>query len=175
MCNEIHRFTRWHKSRCECLAHIVCAAIDSRSVRLDDLASKIPGNAKFVSKTRRLQYFFHDFELDTWSSGILREQDKNVVCINPVIYAEVSIRFARIEELEKALPDLFERLPVPYEAAFLAGKCFLDYRKRGGKRESTLQDFFIGAHASVSRMTLITRDASRYRTYFPKLHVIAPA
>jgi len=111
-----------------------------------------------------------------WSSGILAEQaEENIICINPVIYAEVSIRFARIEELDKALPpDLFERLPVPYEVAFLAGKCFLDYRKRGGKRESTLPDFFIGAHASVSKMTLITRDASRYRTYFPKLHVLAP-
>ena len=111
-----------------------------------------------------------------WSSGILaRQADANVICINPVIYAEVSIRFARIEELEKALPaDLLERQPMPYEAAFLAGKCFLDYRRRGGKRESTLPDFFIGAHASVSRMALITRDASRYRTYFPKLHVIAP-
>ena len=111
-----------------------------------------------------------------WSSEVLREHaDKNLICINPVIYAEVSIRFARIEEVEKALPaDLFERIPVPYEAAFLAGKCFLNYRKRGGKRESTLPDFFIGAHASVSRMTLITRDTGRYRTYFPKLHVIAP-
>jgi hypothetical protein len=65
MCTELHRFTHWHKSRCECLANIVCAAIDSRSVRLDDLASKIPGNSKFASKTRRLQYFFHDFDLDT--------------------------------------------------------------------------------------------------------------
>jgi predicted nucleic acid-binding protein len=123
-----------------------------------------------------LDVMTEDDEWFEWSSGILAKQaDENVVCINPVIYAEVSIRFARIEELEKAVPaNLFERLPVPYEAAFLAGKCFLDYRKRGGKRESTLPDFFIGAHASVSRMTLITRDASRYRTYFPKLHVIAP-
>jgi hypothetical protein len=64
MCDELHRSTGWHRSRCECLAHITCAAIDSRSVRLDDLASKIPGKAKFASKTRRLQYFFNDFGLD---------------------------------------------------------------------------------------------------------------
>jgi len=98
-----------------------------------------------------------------------------VLCINPIIYAEVSIRFARIEELNDVLPEeLFERLPVPYEAAFLAGKCFAEYRKRGGAKSSTLPDFFIGAHAAIERMTLITRDASRYRTYFPRLHVVSP-
>ena len=92
-----------------------------------------------------------------------------------MVYAEVSIRFARIEELEAALPgDLIERLPIPYEAAFLAGKCFLDYRRRGGKRLSPLPDFFIGAHAAVEGIPLITRDTGRYRTYFPKLRLIAP-
>ncbi len=111
-----------------------------------------------------------------WSSNVLREHaDKDDLCINPVIYAEVSIRFARIEELNEVLPeDIFERLPLPYEAAFLAGKCFVEYRKRGGTKNSTLPDFFIGAHAAVERMTLVTRDASRYRTYFPRLHVISP-
>ncbi len=111
-----------------------------------------------------------------WSGGALeRCAEENILCINPVIYAEVSIRFERIEELEAALPpDLVERLPVPYEAAFLAGKCFLDYRRRGGKRSAPLPDFFIGAHAAVERMPLLTRDAGRYRTYFPKLRLIAP-
>ena len=112
-----------------------------------------------------------------WSSGALaRCAEEGVLCINPVIYAEVSVRFERVEELEAALPaDLVERLPVPYEAAFLAGKCFLDYRRHGGARRSTLPDFFIGAHAAVGGMTLLTRDAGRYRTYFPRLALICPA
>ncbi len=111
-----------------------------------------------------------------WSSAALENHaDQSVLAINPVIYAEVSIRFERIEDLEAALqPALVERLPIPWEAAFLAGKCFLRYRERGGRRHSTLPGFFIGAHAAVEGMPLITRDASRYRTYFPTVHVIAP-
>jgi predicted nucleic acid-binding protein len=111
-----------------------------------------------------------------WSSNTLqRHADEDILCINPVIYAEVSIRFESIEELEAALPvALIERLPIPYEAAFLAGKCFMNYRRRGGTRLSTLPDFFIGAHASVEGMPLVTRDAARYHTYFPKLRLIAP-
>lgn len=103
------------------------------------------------------------------------QADRGVVAINPIIYAEVSVGFAHIEELEAALPVLsFHRLALPWEAAFLAGKCFVSYRKRGGSRLSPLPDFYIGAHASVSGMTLLTRDAARYRTYFPKLKLIAP-
>ena len=111
-----------------------------------------------------------------WSSGVLeRHAEEDILCINPVVYAEVSIRFERVEELEAALPrELVQRLPIPYEAAFLAGKCFLEYRRRGGERLSTLPDFFIGAHAAVEGMPLITRDAGRYRTYFPGLRLIAP-
>lgn len=111
-----------------------------------------------------------------WSRDALeRCAEENIVCINPVIYAEVSIGFERIEAVEAALPaDLIERLPIPYEAAFLAGKCFLDYRRRGGKRSAPLPDFFIGAHAAVGGMTLLTRDARRYRTYFPSLPLISP-
>lgn len=111
-----------------------------------------------------------------WSSGALeRCAEESVLCINPMIYAEVSIRFERIEALETALPtDILRRLPIPYEAAFLAGKCFMDYRRRGGKRSAPLPDFFIGAHAAVEQMSLLTRDVSRYRSYFPKLRLIAP-
>jgi hypothetical protein len=95
--------------------------------------------------------------------------------INPVIYAETSVRFTKIEELDAALPtDLFEREPIPYEAAFLAGKAYLAYRRRGGARRSPLPDFFIGAHAAVSGYRLLTRDPARYRAYFPKLSLIAP-
>jgi len=111
-----------------------------------------------------------------WSSATLaRYADSRVLAINPVIYAEVSIRFDRIEDLDAVLPEgMFRRLPIPEAAAFLAGKCFVRYRKSGGTRQSTLPDFFIGAHAAVEGMTLLTRDAARFRTYFPKLHVIAP-
>ena len=111
-----------------------------------------------------------------WSSGILeRHGEQDILCINPVIYAEVSIRFEKIEELEAALPgELIERVPIPYEAAFLAGKCFVDYRRRGGRRSAPLPDFFIGAHAAVEGMPLITRDTKRYRTYFPRLRLIPP-
>jgi len=111
-----------------------------------------------------------------WSSSTLeRCADESILAINPVIYAEVSIGFARIEELEEALPtSLVERVPIPWEAAFLAGKCLVRYRRRGGRRRSPLPDFFIGAHAAVEGMPLITRDPARYRTYFPTVRVIAP-
>jgi len=111
-----------------------------------------------------------------WSSRSLQEcaQD-HILVINPIIYAEVSIGFDRIEDLDAALPErTVERRPIPLEAAFLAGKCFLKYRERGGLRQSTLPDFFIGAHAAVEKMTLLTRDASRYRTYFPRLRLLSP-
>ncbi len=112
----------------------------------------------------------------SWSAGAMaRCADEAALAINPIIYAEVSIRFARIEELEEALaPHIFGRLALPWEAAFLAGKCFVEYRRRGGRKESPLPDFYIGAHAAVSGLSLLSRDVTRYRTYFPKLHLIAP-
>ena len=111
-----------------------------------------------------------------WSSTILENlADSTRLIINPIIFAEVSIRYSTIEELERALPPaLIEREPVPFEAAFLAGKCFLKYRRWGGARSSTLPDFFIGAHAAIAGYRLVTRDAARYRTYFPKLVILAP-
>jgi predicted nucleic acid-binding protein len=111
-----------------------------------------------------------------WSADALADQaERDVLAINPIIYAEVSIGFDRIEELDAALPAAtFHRLPLPWEAAFLAGKCYLTYRKRGGTRTAPLPDFYIGAHASVAGMAVLTRDAARYRTYFPKLRLINP-
>ncbi|MGH7118765.1 MAG: type II toxin-antitoxin system VapC family toxin [Acetobacteraceae bacterium] len=111
-----------------------------------------------------------------WSAhAIARAADRNRLVINPVIYAEISIRYSRIEELEAALPrTIVDRESVPYEAAFLAGKAFLAYRRRGGTRSVPLPDFFIGAHAAVAGYSLMTRDPGRYRTYFPKLSLIAP-
>lgn len=117
-----------------------------------------------------------DPEWSDWSTEALeRAADTAVLVINPLVYAEVSIGFERIEELEQALPAaLFRRDALPYEAAFLAGKAFLDYRRRGGKRSSPLPDFYIGAHAAIAGFRLLTRDATRYRTYFPTLRLIAP-
>jgi predicted nucleic acid-binding protein len=111
-----------------------------------------------------------------WSAAeVERAADRCRLVVNPVIYAEVSIRYSRIEELDAALPKtMFDREAIPYEAAFLAGKSFLAYRRRGGTRQSPLPDFFIGAHAAVAGYRLMTRDAARYRTYFPKLSLIAP-
>jgi predicted nucleic acid-binding protein len=111
-----------------------------------------------------------------WSSDALAKvAETHMLVINPIIYAEVSIGFHRIEDVEADLAStFFRRDPLPWEAAFLAGKCFLAYRKRGGRRSSTLPDFFIGAHAAIARIPLLTRDGSRYRTYFPKLKIVAP-
>lgn len=111
-----------------------------------------------------------------WSSAALeRTADEARLVINPLIYAEVSVGFGSIEDLEAALPfALYERENLPYEAAFLAGKCFLQYRRGGGTKRSLLPDFYIGAHATVAGHRLLTRDATRYRTYFPRLQLIAP-
>jgi predicted nucleic acid-binding protein len=95
--------------------------------------------------------------------------------VNPIVYAEVSIRYSRIEELDAALPkNMFDQEALPYEAAFLAGKIFLQYREHGGTTQSPLPDFFIGAHAAVAGYQLLTRDTARYRTNFPTLSLIAP-
>ena len=111
-----------------------------------------------------------------WSSSVLAHcSEEGKLWINPIIYAEVSVHFERMEELDALFSShSIERLPLPWDAGFLAGKCFLKYRQRGGVRESTLPDFFIGAHAAVAGMSVLTRDQRRYRTYFPKLNVIAP-
>ena len=110
-----------------------------------------------------------------WSVEKLERALALGLAINPVIYAELAAGFLKEEELEVALqlPDL-QRLPLPYEAAFRAGHAFVEYRRQGGNRRSPLPDFFIGAHAEVAGLTLLTRDASRYRTYFPSLELIAP-
>ena len=111
-----------------------------------------------------------------WSAGQLEKlAESHTLVINPIIYSEVSIGFDRIEDLDRALPpDFFRRDPLPWEAGFLAGKCFIKYRRLGGKRRSPLPDFYIGAHAAIGDVALLTRDANRYKTYFPKLVVISP-
>ena len=111
-----------------------------------------------------------------WSASAIEEfAETSVLMINPIIYAEVSVRFERIEELEEALPtDMFKREPLPWEAGFLAGKSFLKYRRSGGVRRSPLPDFYIGAHAAIRGASLLTRDPSRYRAHFPTLQLLSP-
>jgi predicted nucleic acid-binding protein len=111
-----------------------------------------------------------------WSAATIeRVGSTSRLIINPIVYGEVSVRFSSVEALDEALPAVaFSRERLPFSAAFLAGKAFLAYRRRGGTRQSLLPDFLIGAHASVSGYRLLTRDASRYRTYFPHLLMITP-
>jgi predicted nucleic acid-binding protein len=111
-----------------------------------------------------------------WSAAMLaRAGDAGDVAINPIIYAEVSARYERIEDVDAQLsPEYFLRLALPWEAAFVAGKVYLAYRKRGGTKQAPLPDFLIGAHAAVSGLTLLTRDPRRYRTYFPRLRLVSP-
>ena len=97
------------------------------------------------------------------------------LAINPVIYAELSVSFSTIEALDAVVVTLALRLQeIPLAALFLAGKAYLQYRQRGGSKAQVLPDFFIGAHAAVAGWPLLTRDASRFRTYFPGLAVLAP-
>jgi predicted nucleic acid-binding protein len=112
-----------------------------------------------------------------WSSAVLADAaDRDDIGINQIIYAEVAAGFRSVTELDTHLGvDLFRRLNLPYEAGFVAGRAFVEYRRRGGVRTSPLPDFYIGAHATVDGLTLLTRDAKRYVGYFPRLRLIAPA
>ena len=118
----------------------------------------------------------NDPEWAAWSQSQLDAASlKFSLVINPVIYAELSIAYRRIEELEAMIKSSELRLEsIPREALFLAGRVFLKYRQRRGSKSGVLPDFFIGAHAAVAGIPLLTRDVSRYRTYFPSLELIAP-
>ena len=114
-----------------------------------------------------------------WADWSIRQLDaaamKGPLAINDVVYAELSVRFATIEALEETLSDAGIRLiSMPREALFLAGKAFAQYRAAGGARTGVLPDLFIGAHAAVGELALLTRDAQRYRTYFPTIDLITP-
>ncbi|MFA6958416.1 MAG: type II toxin-antitoxin system VapC family toxin [Thermoanaerobaculia bacterium] len=117
-----------------------------------------------------------DREWAEWSAEALAHAaDESTLAINSLIFAEISAGFATIEELEELVPAAaFRRLDLPYEAAFLAAKAFVAYRRRGGQRSAPLADFYIGAHAAVAGLRLLTRDARRYRTYFPGVRLISP-
>ncbi len=111
-----------------------------------------------------------------WSISQLRSQAKvHQLVINPVIYAEISLAFERIETLDKVLEDMqLPLMELPKPALFLAAKAFLAYRRRGGLKRNVLSDFYIGAHAAVMDWPVLTRDRSKYETYFPVVKLIAP-
>lgn len=121
-----------------------------------------------------LDVITEDEQWMSWSADALSAAAaQGDLAINPIVYAEVSLGYDTIEALDEALQEL-TRLALPYEAGFLAARCYLRYRKSGGTRRSPLPDFYIGAHAAIEGHDLLTRDSSRYRSYFPRLRIISP-
>ena len=111
-----------------------------------------------------------------WSEGQFRVAVAlGAILINPIIYAELAPAFATQADLDRWLdPAVFQRLPLPYSAGWLAAQAFIKYRAREERRVHLLPDFYIGAHSEVGGLTLVTRDAARYRTYFPSVTIISP-
>jgi predicted nucleic acid-binding protein len=138
------------------------------------MSDRLPAGT-LVDSNVLLDVFTEDPLWGEWSESRLADAlDRGPTLINPIIYAEVSIRFELIEELEQALPREIAREALPWEAGFLAGKCFMEYRRRGGTKRSPLPDFYIGAHAAVTGRALLTRDPARYRSLLPGLALISP-
>ena len=133
-------------------------------------------NGVLVDSCILLDLFTDDLTWGDWSGKILEKYSQtNTLYINSIVYTEISIGFKNIEEIDAVLEQMgIKVLEIPREALFLAGKTFLKYRRNKGSKHSTLPDFFIGAHASISSFDIITRDVSKYRTYFPKLNLITP-
>lgn len=118
----------------------------------------------------------NDLKWADWSEAQLAPlAEASLAVINPLIYAEVAVSFNSLEDLEGALQSLnLNREALPWPAAYLASQAFQLYRRRGGARRSPMPDFYIGAHASLAGYALLTRDARRYREYFPKLKIVSP-
>lgn len=133
-------------------------------------------NSTLIDSNVLIDLFDDDSEWQGWSEAMIAKcRNRGPIVINPLILAEVSLGFQSFEDVQAHLPEtLVQREALPWDAAFLAARAFLIYRHRGGKRRSPLPDFYIGAHAAVAGHTLLTRDARRYRYYFPKLRIIAP-
>jgi len=133
-------------------------------------------NGVLVDSCILLDLFTGDPTWADWSETVLSKYSQsNTLLINSIIYTEVSIGFNRVEEVEQAIEQVGVKvLEIPREALFLAGKVFLDYRRKKGTESSTLPDFFIGAHAAVSSFDVITRDSASYKTYFPSITVSCP-
>lgn len=132
--------------------------------------------ATLVDSCVLLDVITGDKQWADWSAEqIAAALDAGRVVINPLIYAEVSVGYRTVEELEALLPASdYEREPLPYPAGFAAGKAFVRYRRAGGDKRSPMPDFYIGAHAALAGYRLLTRDVRRYRTYFPAIDIIAP-
>ncbi len=123
-----------------------------------------------------LDVFLNDLKWADWSESRLEEySDQSSLYINTIIYSEISIGFKLIEDLESAINKAgFHMLEIPKEALFLAGKVYVKYKRRGGTKRTPLPDFFIGAHAAVMNLDLLTRDVSRYQSYYPTVKLISP-
>jgi len=123
-----------------------------------------------------LDVFLNDLKWADWSESKLEEcSDHASLYINSIIYSEISIGFKLIEDLESAINKAgFQLLEIPKESLFLAGKAYIKYKRREGIKSTPLPDFFIGAQAAVLNLDLLTRDVSRYQTYFPTVKLIAP-
>jgi hypothetical protein len=123
-----------------------------------------------------LDVFLNDVKWADWSESTLEEcSDHSPLYINSIIYSEISIGFTLIEDLEHAISKAgFQLLEIPKEALFLAGKAYIQYKKKEGIKTAPLPDFFIGAQAAVLNLDLLTRDVSRYQTYFPTVSLISP-
>ena len=132
--------------------------------------------ATLVDSNVILDVVTEDEEWLDWSASMLQQvADSGRLILNSLVYAEVSAAFETIEALDDALPpEYYTREPLPWEAAFLAARAFVAYRRKGGAKSAPLPDFYIGAHAAIRRHALLTRDARRYRTYFPTVKIIAP-
>jgi len=132
--------------------------------------------AVFVDSCVLLDLLTEDPQWFPWSAAAFEKAaDDGPLVINTIVYAEISVGFERIEEVEAALTvGGFELRPIPREASFLAGKAFLRYRRAGGAKQLPLPDFFIGAHAAVENLPLLTRDTRRFRNHFPTLRLISP-
>ena len=132
--------------------------------------------SRFLDTNVLLDILTADPKWGAWSRQQFRAaQAQAPVYLNPILYAELAAHFSAIQDLDHFLrPTLFKRLALPYEAGFRASRAFLDYRRAGGNRTSPLPDFYIGAHAELAGITLVTRDISRYRTYFPRVKLITP-
>ena len=133
-------------------------------------------NGVLIDSCILLDLFTNNENWADWSEGTLEKYSQtNTLYINSIVYTEISIGFDRVEEIEEAISLLgLNVLEMPREALFLTGKAFLKYRKNKGTKSSPLPDFFIGAHASVSKLGLVTRDLSKYKTYFPQVQLIHP-
>ena len=130
----------------------------------------------FVNSNVIIDVLTRDARWSAWSeAALIAAADRDAIAVNPIIYAEIASGFATMAALDRHLGDgEFLRLDLPYEAGFVAGRAFVEYRRRGGARTSPLPDFYIGAHAPVAGLALLTRDARRYAGYFPKVQLIAP-